>query len=508
MAARCVPLLLAFGAAAALVHVASSNGNGCAWTGQMGGPGGSAPCPAPLSGETCPVTPSYDQVSDIWPCPAYNQSSGGKYYGACSPGAGSNPLCTWFDPTSPQLGCCCPADGCWTPPYFNWIIGACRGSGCGAYYGVPATQQYKDAGTQLVVNYVATYQWNSSERVWGLVKDSSYNTDGSHPSYDVAKPNGGLSPGDAWLQPQPGGAADWTWGYYPAGVQGAGPPGMLFVLSTESVWNVAWYMLNQVTLDKGPSVSYPAAKCQYGSDNCWSSGNAGEIDFLEAPWTVNSGAADGYRRLYATQWNQVGRSFVGDMGATCNADGGWFDDVTSNNYFLGTKENETNPVIFAAVVDKIGTFIYRIPADQSEQIWPGLARSTAACTLGPAPSRRPSNAGPPCDDDSDPYCALFIPNCQADAWGGASAGHQGGANQGCKVNGEQGWCVNWWGLMEDTGQWVWPENGRRSVVQYQAPATSVEMPWNYEMEAWKVDWAGNPQYNAGCCVLNKGHCPT
>lgn len=472
----------------------------------MRGPGGEAPCPAPLAGETCPQTPSYDQVPDIWPCPAYNQSSGGKYYGACSPGVGTNPLCSWFDPTSPQLGCCCPADGCWTPPYFNWIIGACKGSGCGAYYGAPATQQFKDAGTQLVINYVATYQWSSTERVWGLVGDSSYNTDGSRPSYDAAKPNGGLTPGEAWLQPQPGGAADWTWGYYPAGVQGAGPPGMLFVLSAESVWNVAWYMLNQVTLDKGPSVAYPSTKCQYGSDNCWSSGNAGEIDFLEAPWTVNAGATDGYRRLYATQWNQVGRSFVGDMGETCNADGGWFDDVTSNNYFLGTKENETNPFIFAAVVDKIGTFIYRIPADQSDQIWPGLSRTTAACTLGPAPSQRPPNAGPPCDD-SNPYCALFIPNCQADAWGGASAGHQGGANQGCKVNGEQGWCVNWWGLMEDTGQWVWPENGRRSVVQYQAPASSVEMPWNYEMEAWKVDWAGNPQYNAGCCVLNQGRCP-
>ena len=34
--------------------------------------------------------------------------------------------------------------------------------------------------------------------------------------------------------------------------------------------------------------------------------------------------ADDYHRLYSTQWNQVGRSFVGDMGSTCNADGGWF----------------------------------------------------------------------------------------------------------------------------------------------------------------------------------------
>ena len=36
------------------------------------------------------------------------------------------------------------------------------------------------------------------------------------------------------------------------------------------------------------------------------------------------------------QYNQVGRSFIGDGGSTCNADGGWFSDVTSNKYFLGT----------------------------------------------------------------------------------------------------------------------------------------------------------------------------
>ena len=283
-----------------------------------------------------------------------------------------------------------------------------------------------------------------------MVKDSSFNTDGSRRPYDVVKPNGGLGRAKAWLQPQPGGAAAWTWGYYPAGVKGAGPPGMLFVLSVESIWNVAWYMLNQATLDKVPIVPYPRDRCRNGGgDNCWASGNAGEIDFLESPWTVNAGAKDGYRRLYATQWNGVGRSFVGNVGATCNADGGWFDETTtSNNYFLGTKQNERNPFVFAAVVDRVGTFIYRIPSGQSDQIWPGLSRRTTACTLGHRPNRRPPNKSPPCDD-SNPYCALFLPHCQADVWGGASAGHQGGANQGCKVNGQQGWCKNWWRLMAE-----------------------------------------------------------
>ena len=47
-----------------------------------------------------------------------------------------------------------------------------------------------------------------------------------------------------------------------------------------------------------------------------------EIDFLESVWTVNAGTPYDYRRLYATQWNQVSRSFIDDMGSTGHADGG------------------------------------------------------------------------------------------------------------------------------------------------------------------------------------------
>ena len=485
--------------------------NGCNWSGHMPGPGKSAPCPYPVSGETCPSTPSYAELQGagkLWPCPSYTKTQGAQFYAAnCTTGTGANPLCA-FNSASPAFGCCCPRDGCWAPPQFNWIIGVCKGNTCGGYNSAPSTKQYKNAGSQLRVNYAAAYQWSSSSKAWVLAPDSSFNTNGSKPTFDTIKPDGSLSESDAWMQPQPGGAADWSWGYYPAGVGGVGPPGMLFVLSVESVWNVAWYMLNQVTLDKGPVSEYPNDKCQYGGDNCWASGNSGEIDFLESAWTVDAGATDGYRRMFATQWNQVGRSFVGESGSTCNADGGWFSNSeATNNYFLGTKPNQDEPYIFAAVVDRVGTFIYRIPSSQSSIYWPGLSRKTASCALGPRPSVRPPNSGPPCDDRT-PYCALFIPNCQADAWGGASAGNQGGANQACKVNGNQGWCQNWWRRFDNTGQWVWPENGRPSVIQFQAPAAPVRMPWNYEMEAWKVDWAGNPKLNGGCCVTNKGHCPT
>lgn len=473
-----------------LIQLHQAAGGGCPWSGNMPGPAKYTQCPDPMSHEWCPATPSYTEIQSsgkLWQCPDYTRNNGYVNYYSASCTQGSNDLCN-FDSASPQMGCCCPKDGCWTPPYFNWIIGACKGKGCGNYDGAPATQSYKNYGTDLVVNYVASYQWNRNSQQWEIVKDSSFNTDGSRPAYDCAKPYGGLSNSYPWMTPQPGGAAAWTWGYYPAGVRGVGPPGMMFVLSVERVWNVAWYMLNQGTLDKGPAITYPSHGCRHGNNNCWAAGNSGEIDFLEAVWTVNAGNTDGYRRLYATQWNQVGRSFIGDMGSTGHADGGWFNDqVTTNNYFLGTRPNRTDPYIFVAVVDSVGTFIYRIPASQSNKIWPGLSRKTASCTLGARPAQRPTNNGPPCDD-SNPYCALFLPNCQADSWGGNSAGHQGGANQGCKVNTQQGWCRNWWRLFDNTGQWLWPANGRKSVVQYQAPAAAVQMPWNYEMEAKLVHW--------------------
>ena len=430
---------LLFLTACSNVNMAEASSNvGCVSTGKMPAVGKSGACPYPESSQSCPVTPSYQSLRDrgvLWPCPDKNKQSGEQYYGQCTYGSGGNPLCS-FDPTTPQFGCCCPGNGCWTPPLFNWIIGVCKGSGCGGYNGAPSTQKYKNAGSQLVVNYAASYQWTGSS--WQLMSNSSFNTNGSKPAFDTMKPNGGLSPEDAWMQPQPGGSAAWTYGYYPAGVKGVGPPGMMFVLSVESVWNVAWYMLNQVTLDKGPTIPYPSDLCKEGNDNCWASGNAGEIDFLEAVWTVNAGATDDYRRLYATQWNQVGRSFIGDGGSTCNADGGWFSDQEcTNNYFLGTKQNEPEPFVFVAVVDKVGTFIYRIPSSQVDQLWPGLSRKTAACTLSNnRPTQMPENKGPPCRDDA-PYCALFIPNCQAPNWGGAAAVCRAGPTRGARSTGSR-----------------------------------------------------------------------
>ena len=55
----------------------------------------------------------------------------------------------------------------------------------------------------------------------------------------------------------------------------------MFVMSSERMFNIAWYMLNQVTLDRGPAIGYPGELCGQSSSNCWADGNAGEFDFME-----------------------------------------------------------------------------------------------------------------------------------------------------------------------------------------------------------------------------------
>ena len=116
---------------------------GCGWSGNMPGPGGTTSCPYPVSSESCPVTPSYQQLQSegkLWPCPDYTRSTGAQFYDPNCVKGNVHALCN-LDSTSPEMGCCCPQDGCWTPPYFNWIIGTCKGNGCGNYDGAPGIKK-------------------------------------------------------------------------------------------------------------------------------------------------------------------------------------------------------------------------------------------------------------------------------------------------------------------------------------------------------------------------------
>lgn len=195
--------------------------------------------------------------------------------------------------------------------------------------------------------------------------------------------------------------------YYPAGVKGVGSPGAMFVMSTEQFWGATWYMLNQIELDRGPASSYPQDQCEVSNSNCWAAGNAGEMDFLETPWNNPAAALnDTFRRSFSTQWNQIGRKFNGGH------NGGGFG---SPNYLLTAPQGAVGgatPIVYVAVVDSVGNYVYRLPASQAETIWPGIGRKTINATLPAAPARRPSMVNPCRGDPNEDFCYVFTSNCQ------------------------------------------------------------------------------------------------
>ncbi len=56
----------------------------------------------------------------------------------------------------------------------------------------------------------------------------------------------------------------------------------MFVLSVQKMTNVAWYVLNQSDLDRGPERSMNAQQCTAKMQgNTWGCDNSGEFDFIE-----------------------------------------------------------------------------------------------------------------------------------------------------------------------------------------------------------------------------------
>ena len=466
---------------------------GAAWTGDMHP---QIPMPAncdltyfKTSANNCSASYADLFAADaLWPCPAgapANASGSCGCGAACVAPSGPNAgIC----PTglSEQTPCCCSAPGCTAQPSFSRIIGVCRGAGCacsnfsapscGAGSGTCAAGcggppvrccfgndvtpivKYYDEGTHAVVNYIAAYQWNASAGMWGIAPASSFNTDGRFPAFDMMKPYGGLPEEQAWLAPQPGGSVFWSTGYYPAGVPGVGPPGMLFVLSTEDWFGGTFYALNTLTLGRGPAFNYPAESCPSGiSDNCWASGNAGEIDFLEPSWN-NAALAVNYTAAFATTSNQVGRCFTGGVNTGGFRSPNW---VATEASPLDTPGWAPEAVIFVAVVDSVGNWVYRIPAARADEIWPGIGRTTAAASLQAAPALRPDSVNP----GNTSYAYSFTSNCQATNIDDAR-------KQACVFSAVQGFCSNWWALFNATGQPLWPSEACERDVR-----NGVTMPW-------------------------------
>ena len=448
-----------------------------------------AGCDLTATGACAPSYAALQSAGELWKCPSGAKTSSSTWP-TCVAGSGPNPLCA--GELNASRSCCCPLAGCYAEPKFNTIVGVCKGGSCAC--GSNKTQApscapegdadscsnlgpkactgpavpccfgqdvsrlvpFYEAGTSAEINYLAAFEFDKSAKVWRRQDESSFNTDGKLPAYDLMKPQGGL--GDqAWLAPQPGGSVFWSLGYYAAGVKGVGGDAMMFVLSTERWWGGTWYMLNQIELDRGPAAGYPAGGCATTNNNCWAAGNAGEMDFLEPAWQSGKASdvavTSNYSASYSTQNNQVGRQFVGGVNS-----GGF----ASENYLLTSPPGpEAEPVVYVAVVDSVGNWVYRVPASRAAQIWPGIERKSIAATVQAAPSERPPSANP-CKGE---YCVVFTSNCQAKDAAEASA-------QGCAYNGDQGFCGNWMARLVDTKQPLVPSDACEKDVR-----GGKEMPW-------------------------------
>lgn len=442
-----------------------------------------------------------------------NEDIKNKY---CVVGSCDNDATTNCNPLAegayPNGGCVCPfggvnnplglnnseEPGCFVEPRFNWIIGVCQGAGCNGayddnsiYLNTTKTKPYKNIGSQLIVNYVAAYNFDSITETWKISQSSSFNTQGKYPPYDTIKAYGGLSKDQAWLNPQPGGSAQWSAGFHPVDVEGVGylsdyktnnlsglSKGIMFVLSTKKSYNFAWYMLNQATLDRGPG----SPNCYFNNryySNCWASGNAGEIDFLESAFAAENGDIDNYRRLYLNNFNQFGRCFPGMLGQLT---GGWGSNWERSSMMLGSdpflKQNETKEYIFVAVVDKIGTWVYRIPGENSSNIWKGMYMNHIDDELSAAPTIPPVDFQP-CGVEKNDYCVIFIPNCYSNNASEA-------LSKDCAWTDNQGFCNNWFALFEDTHQWQFDgKNWTNFVSDPYISSHNVQLLWNKQMSPYQ-----------------------
>lgn len=457
---------------------------GAPWTGNMhprlGFPDG---CDITKTGDCTRSYEELEQNGALWACPSGARNPGSCSFNGCVNGQGDyNPLCPNLGSSSP---CCCPRDGCWAKPEFNWIIGVCKstscacggsnsmahscgdGKTCGGSCGgqqvpccfgadVSRLVPYYNMGSNVVLNYIAAYQYDIGSRMWIINQNSSFNTDGRYPAYDLMQQYGGIGIDNAWLAPQPGGAVFWGVGYYPAGVKGVGPPGTMFVMSAEEWWGATWYVLNQMSMDRGPGYPRPAKGCPITNDNCWAAGNSGEMDFLEPAWNRADAGDDGYLKSFSSSNNQAGRCFIEGVNS-----GGF----SSKNYLKTEPRTGGVPIIYVAIMDSVGNWLYRIPADRAESIWPGISRKTIEAKLQATPSMPPNSVNP-CTEE---YCLVFTAQCQATTWDDAH-------KQGCGFNGQQGFCGNWAQKMTNTNQPLVPNDHCQRDVR-----GGVTMPWCEQM---------------------------
>lgn len=410
-------------------------------------------------------------------------------------------------------------DCCGYYPRFNWILSTCERD-----VAKRSTMACKHSGashSRMEINYVAAYQWNGS--AWKLDPTSSA-WHGADSPVNLTD----FFVGGGWPQ-------DWDLKYAPTssnrGTNGLGPPGMLFVLSAKQFAWSAFYVLNQITVNRGPGgEKFP--------DNCWSS-SSGEFDLIESPFWADVIIPE--NRLYLTTTADSGRclpaaknippafaktcnsapccqqcacgnasgkicygnpSDIGYQAMGCQHEdhpeplgpnqtvftvdgsnttcGNHFGAVAgggdSSAYFVQPNLDGDVPMMYAAVIDRDGVSMYRWPADRDD-VWPGLDPWTPDATLT---TTRPDimTFKTPCNDSSEP-CGIYEPSCHGDC-PVIEAGNVFGLDQSggpyAAEAAKQG--MNWWHLFNSTGQIA----GRvsKTGIPYSSPVPhfTPKLPFN------------------------------
>lgn len=169
---------------------------------------------------------------------------------------------------------------CALPPRWNWVIATCDPNKTSADQdggqfcrnpsqcpkGNPPTIPDDAQSCSADIDYIASYQWDSSRSEWRKVTDSSVD------DWDSGKDN------FKWV------GGDWPLKWAPtfqnrnqSGIkapQGLGPPGMLFVMSARDFYYGSFFLLTQLGLNNQQAQRDGDPRV---TSNCW----ANEFDFLE-----------------------------------------------------------------------------------------------------------------------------------------------------------------------------------------------------------------------------------
>lgn len=383
--------------------------------------------------------------------------------------------------------CCTTCEYAHATPHWNWVIGACIGTKCGASYGTPTKgmKNAKDIGTKTVVNYVGSYIYDEEAGEWHCQQESSFNMDGRHPPQDLMKFDQNWLPG-----PLPGGAADWGAGYYPAGRPGVGSPAFAFILSVDRVYNLAWYAINQAALNRGPAAQM-AGECaacmtHHGYDdkqtkgieeagNTWASAMSGEWDFLESGWaSTDLNNNKNYLKLFSNSGANQGANgtcLMHGRGTDGRQNIGGFDEKNLN-FFVSddVKADPTaiNPRVFFCIVDRNGTTMYQIPVGDGDPVyWRGIGRKSASMSL---PAKYTSATDPGIGNPtSTGFRMSFLPGC-----GAKNATNDETKKYGCThISTDRGQCGNYLRTLASTGNVFGKTKAFGGLVEW---TTEMEVP--------------------------------